>query len=139
PARPPPPPPGPPPREPPAPAGTAGRLVDGGQKLPAGVLAAPAGLGAYPAVLVQVGMPLALVAGALAGGRAGVQQRPGDVGVILGLGAYEPDGGGADVGAVQAQPDALDQLGHVLLAEVVVGAGGTGLACGPQGVGGGGP
>jgi hypothetical protein len=42
--------------------GTAGLLAHGGQELPAGLLATPAGLGAHPAVLVQVGMPLALVA-----------------------------------------------------------------------------
>ncbi len=102
-------------------------LFHGGQELPAGLLAAPAGLGAHPAVLVQPGMALALVAAALAGGHAGLQQRPGDACVGLGLAAGDPDGGGAHVGAVQAQPDALDQLGQVLLAQVVVGVGGAGL------------
>jgi hypothetical protein len=40
----------------------AGLLSDGVQELPAGLLAAPAGLGADPAVLVHPGMPLALIA-----------------------------------------------------------------------------
>ena len=71
--------------------------------------------------------PLALVSTALAGRRAGLQQRPGDACVVLGLAAGDPDGGGADIRAVLAQPDALDQLGQVLLAQVVVGVGGAGL------------
>jgi hypothetical protein len=41
-------------------------LSDGVQQVPAGLLAAPAGVGADPAVLVHLGMPLALVAAALA-------------------------------------------------------------------------
>jgi len=36
-------------------------LFDGVQQLPAGALAAAAGLGAHPTVLVHLGMPLALV------------------------------------------------------------------------------
>jgi hypothetical protein len=78
-------------------------------------------------VLVHAGVPLALVAAAAAGRHAGLQQGPGDVGVVLGLAAGDPDGGGADVGAVQAQPDAADHLGDVLLAQVGVGVGGAGL------------
>src|SRR6266498_234054 len=109
-----------------------------GQELSARLLAAPAGLGAHPAVFVPLGMVLALVAAALAGGRAGLQQRPGDACVVLGLAAGDPDGGGADVGAVQAQPDALDQLGDVLLAQVGVGVGGAGLGALDERVHGGG-
>ena len=37
------------------------------------------------------------------------------------LTAHHPEGGGADIGAVQAQPDALDHLGPVLLAQAGVG------------------
>ena len=40
--------------------------------------------------------------------------------------AYDPGGGGADIGAVQAQPDARDHFGQVLLAQVSVGVGGAG-------------
>src|SRR5438876_11173639 len=94
--------------EAPAPIGMAGLLFHDGQKLPAGLLAASAGLGAHPAVLVLMGMALALVATALADGHAGLQQRLGDVGIVLGLAGDDADGGDADVGAVQAEPDALD-------------------------------
>src|SRR6478736_8241906 len=84
------------------------RLFQGGQELPAGLLAAPAGLLADPAVRVHPGVPLALVAAALAAGHAGLEQGPGDAGVVDRGAAYDPDGGGADVGALQAQPDARD-------------------------------
>ncbi len=78
-------------------------------------------------MLVHLGMPLALVAAAFANGHTGLQKWPGDAGGVLGLAACDPDGGSADIGAVQAQPDALDQLGQVLLAQVVIGVGGAGL------------
>src|SRR5579859_6485273 len=98
-------------------AGTAGLLFQGIQEFPAGLLAASAGLSADPAVL-HIGMPLALIAAALADGYAGLQQRPDEAGVVLRLAADHPCGGGADIDAVQAQPDAPDHLGHVLLAQV---------------------
>jgi len=101
-------------------------LFRGVQEIAAGLLAAPAGLGADPAVR-HVGVPFALIAAALADGHAGLQQRPGDVGVVVRRAADDPGGGRADIGAVQAQPDAPDHLGHVLLAQVRVGIGGTGL------------
>jgi hypothetical protein len=94
-----------------------GLLFPGIQELPAGLLAAPAGLGADPAVR-HAGMPLALIAAALADGHAGLQQRPGEAGAVHRLACYDPHGGGADIDAVQAQPDAPDHLGHVLLAQV---------------------
>jgi hypothetical protein len=95
------------------------------QEIAAGLLAAPAGFGAHPAVR-HVGVSFALIAAALADGHAGLQQRPGDVGVVVGLAADDPRGGGADIDAVQAQPDARDHLGHVRLTEVsgVVGVAG---------------
>src|SRR5690349_13977945 len=53
----------------------AGLLFHGVQEFPAGTLAAPAGLGADPAVRVHPGVPLAFIAAALADGHAGIQQR----------------------------------------------------------------
>ena len=85
-----------------------GREFHGGQELTAGPLAASAGLGAHSAVLVHPGMVLALVAAALAGGHAGLQERLGNVGVVLSLAADDSDSSAADVGALQAQPDALN-------------------------------
>src|SRR5215468_908159 len=114
------------------------RLSQGGQELPAGLLAAAAGFGADPAVRVHPGVPLALVAAALAAGHARLQQGPGDAGVVGRRAAYDPDGGGADVGALQAQPDARDHLGHVLLAQVGVDIGGAGLGAVVERVDGGG-
>src|SRR5215472_14893886 len=102
-------------------------LLQGAQELPAGLLAAPAGLGADPAVRVVLGMPLALVTTALADGHASLQQRPGDVGVVLRQAADDPAGGSTDIRAVQAQPDAPDHLGQVRLAQVGVGIGVAGL------------
>ena len=112
-------------------------LFRGVQEIAAGLLAAPAGFGADPAVR-HVGVPLALIAAALADGRAGLQQRPGGTGVVFGQAADDPGGGGTDIGAVQAQPDARDHFGQVLLAQVSVGVGGAGLGAVADRVDGGG-
>jgi hypothetical protein len=103
-----------------------GLLWPGVQEVPAGALAAAAGLGADPAMR-HVGMPLALIAAALADGRARPYQQPGGGEVTPGRAAKDADGGGADIGAVQAQPDARDHFGEVLLAQVSVGVGSAGL------------
>ena len=57
-------------------------LFDGVQQLPAGALAAAAGLGAHLTVLVHLGMSLALVTAVLAHRRAGLKERLDDVGVV---------------------------------------------------------
>jgi hypothetical protein len=79
-------------------------------------------------VLKVPGMPLALITAALADGHAGLQQRADHVGVVLRQAAYDPSSGGADIDAVQAQPDAPDHLGQVLRTQVSVDVGGTGLS-----------
>src|SRR6266567_5960255 len=61
------------------PSWSAGLLFDGVEESPAGLLTAPARLFADPAVLMMLGVPLALVAAALADSHAGRRQRPGDV------------------------------------------------------------
>jgi predicted metal-binding membrane protein len=81
------------------------------QKLPAGLFAASACLGADPAMGVHPGVPLALVAAAPADRHACLKQRLGDVGGVVSGTAGDLGGNGADVGAVQAQPDAPDHLG----------------------------
>src|SRR5262249_54642639 len=78
-----------------------GLLEHGVQERPRGLLAAPARLCADPAVLVQLRVPLALLAAALANGRAGLEQGPREAGVRLGLATRDPDRCAADVGAVQ--------------------------------------
>jgi hypothetical protein len=54
-----------------------------------------------------VRVPLTLIAAGLADGHACLQQRSGGGGVVFRRAADNPAGGGADIGAVQAQPDAL--------------------------------
>jgi len=67
-----------------------------------------------------LGMLLALFAATLARGDASLQKRPGDASVVGRLAADHSESGGADIGAVPAQSDALDHLGQVLLAQVIV-------------------
>jgi predicted metal-binding membrane protein len=102
-------------------------LFQGIQQLQAGLFAAPARLRADPAMRVHPGVPLALVAAASADRHARLKQRLGDAGGVVRGTAGDVGGDGADVGAVQAQPDAPDHLADVLLAQVGVGVGDAGL------------
>jgi hypothetical protein len=95
------------------------------QEVTAGFLASQAGLGADTAVLVPISVPLALIATALAKGRTGCQQERGSAVICSATG--DADGGSADIGAVQAQADAVDHLSHVLLVQVSIGVSGAGL------------
>ena len=91
------------------------------------LLAAAAGLGADAAVLVLVGVLLALL-GAEAAGRAEGLDLLADERVLrLRLAREDAAGGGADVGAVEVGADALAELGGLLLREAGVGAGRAGL------------
>src|SRR5690242_3204996 len=83
--------------------GCLGLLSEGAQQVPARSLTAPAGLGADPAVFVHPRVPLTFVAAALAGCRAGLEERRNDAHVVLRLAADNPSGGDADIGAVQAE------------------------------------
>jgi len=65
-------------------------------------------------------MLLALVGAGFASGRARLQEQPGDIGVALGLAACDPDGRATDVGTVQAQTNALDEVGPMLLSKISV-------------------
>src|SRR4051812_43872422 len=111
----------------PAPSWRAGS-AEAGEQLSACGLAAPAGLGTDPAVLVHRGVACALVAARLAGGGAGLEHRAGEVGVVAGVPGQHPEGGVADVGAVGAGADALGQLGDHVLTQAGVGAGGARLS-----------
>ena len=79
-----------------------GRDFDGGKELMAGPLATPAGLGAHPAVLVLLSVPLALIAAVLADSDAGLQQRLSDVRVVFRRSTDGPDSTATDVNALQA-------------------------------------
>ena len=63
----------------------AAALTDGAQDAVAGVLAPEARLGTDATVLVHGRVLLALVRASLAGGRARLEERPGDVGVVTGV------------------------------------------------------
>ena len=98
------------------------------------MFATPAGLPAHAAVRVHVGMPLALISATLADRHTGLNQRLGDIGVVFGRAADNPERSCANVGAVQAQPNALDHVGKVALAQVGVDVGGAGLDAAGEGV-----
>src|SRR5262249_13788180 len=95
------------------------------QELPASQLASPACLETNPAMRVFARMSLTLVTADFAGASACLQQRPGDVRVVLRLPADDLEGGITHIGAVQTQAHALDQPGQVLLAQVSVSVGGA--------------
>src|SRR3954451_17726192 len=103
------------------------RSAEGAEQIAASLLAAAADLGADPAVLVHVGVPLALVAARLARGGARLEDHAGDVRVVTGVPRQHPSGRLAHVGAVEARADALPEIGDHLLAEIGVGARGAGL------------
>jgi hypothetical protein len=101
--------------------------AEGCEEFIAGCLAAPARLGADPAVLVHACVLFAFIAAGLAYGGAGLEHGAGDVGVIAGVAGEDAASCGADVRAVEVGADAFGQLGHHVLAQTSIGAGGTGL------------
>src|SRR5256885_14804468 len=96
--------------------------AEGGDQLLACLLATSARLRADPAVLVHLGVPLALVSAGPAGGHAGLEHSAGKVGVVAGMPGQHPARGVADVSAIQAGADALDQGGDPGLAQARIGA-----------------
>src|SRR5260370_18750118 len=109
-------------------------LGHGGQQLTAGLFTTAAGFLAHPAVRVHLGMPLALISATLADRHTGLNQRPADIGVVFGRAADNPERSCAEVGAVNAQPDAFDHVGKVALAQVSVNVGGAGLGAVAEGI-----
>jgi hypothetical protein len=103
------------------------RVIRGGrwlrhctQELAAGLLAFPAGGFAHPTVSMRAGMAFAFVAAGAAYDNAGLEEWPHDLGVKFGRSTENRSSGTADVGAVQAQPDAFDHVGQVVLAQIRV-------------------
>src|SRR6266550_8345703 len=88
----------------------------GVEKLMAGLFATPARVPAQPAVRVHFGVPLALICATLAYCHTSLNQRLGDIGVVFGRAADNPERRCADVGAVHAKPEAPDHVGKVALA-----------------------
>src|SRR5690606_24738765 len=91
------------------------------------LLAAAAGLGADPAVLVLVRVLLALLGAQPAGRPEGLDLLADERVRRLGLAGEDAAGGGADVGAVEVEPDAPPEHVELLLGEAGVGAGRAGL------------
>ena len=89
------------------------------------LLAAAAGFGADPAVLVVMGMPLALISTGTARCGAGLDGRTEDAEIELRLARHHPAGGVAEIGAVKTQSNAADHVSDVLLGETRVGARGA--------------
>src|SRR5436309_9095144 len=87
-----------------------------------GPLTTAADLGADPAVLVVGGVLVALLCARPTGCCAGLDLRAEDAEVRLGLPDEDAAGGLAGVSAVEAESHAADQLRHVRLCEVGVGA-----------------
>ena len=92
--------------------------------------AAPALLPAEPAVLVVIRVALTLAGADRTELPARRDLRSGGLGDVLGLAAEEAGGRVADVGAVQAEPDATAHLGDVVLRQVCIGAGRAALQAG---------
>ena len=79
-------------------------------RLLAGLLAATTSLSADPAVLVVPGMVLALLPAKLAGGRTDLKHLPQNLFIRSRAPRHQGACGGAHVGAVEIEPDALLQL-----------------------------
>jgi hypothetical protein len=86
------------------------------------LLAASAGLGAHPAVLVVRGVLLTLVTAQAACFGTSLEGRPRHLRLEGRLPRHYPAGGGAHVGAVQVEPDAAGERLGIVLAEAGVGA-----------------
>src|SRR5262245_15541258 len=100
-------------------------LAKGCEEVVAYLLAASTHLGAEAAVLVVGSVQLALLGAGQAGHRTGFDAGADDAKVGRCPSCQDASGGVANVGAVQAEPNASNQGGAVVLAETIVGARGT--------------
>ena len=107
--------------------GTMARGLEYSQHGVAGFLAGAADLGAYPAVLLVGGVPLALLRAQAACFGASLERGPRHLGLEIGLAGEDSARGVADVGAVEVVPYAAGERLGVVLTEAGVGAGGAAL------------
>jgi hypothetical protein len=105
---------------------TAFDSADRREQVLACLLAAATHLGADAAVLVMLGVALALRTTGAACHQAAFKRCANHADVGCGLAGHDAAGGIADVSAVEAEANAADEILYVALAEVSVGAGGTG-------------
>jgi hypothetical protein len=100
-------------------------LAESREEVVAYLLAASTHLGAQAAVFVAGSVQLALLGAGQAGHRTGFDACADEAKVGRRLPCQDAAGGVANVGAVEVEPYAPDQVGAIVLAETVVGAGGT--------------
>lgn len=115
-------------------AGSGGGLWDRPQELLAGFGAAAAAVGAGPAVLVLLSVPVALLGADEASRPARFELTADEARVGLGLAREDAPGGGADVGTVEVEPDAAAEHPHLLFCEAGIGAGDAALLAFEAGV-----
>src|SRR2546423_3271182 len=101
------------------------RSADRLEQVVAGLLTAAAHLGANAAVLVVLGVPLALFATGTARHHAALNGCADDAGVRRCLAGHDAAGGVAQIGAVEAKANTSHQLLRIALAEVGIGTAGT--------------
>ena len=99
--------------------------ADRRQQVLASLLALAAHPGADAAVLVMLGVALALRTTGAARHQAAFKRGANHAEIGRGLAGHDATGGIADVGAVQARANAADEILHPALAEVSVGTAGT--------------
>jgi hypothetical protein len=102
------------------------RLAESCEQSAARLLAAAANLCADAAVVVVGRVAVALLGARTTCDNACLDRGSDDAEVRLGLAGHDAAGRVAHVGAVEVEPNAPHQLGHVRLAEAGVGAGGAG-------------
>ena len=105
---------------------TSRSVLERRQQVVTGLLAAPTDPGADPAVLVVLGVTVALLGADAAGRRAGLHRRAKHADVALGLARRDAAGGVAQLGAVETETDAADHGLDVGLGQIGVRAGGAG-------------
>jgi hypothetical protein len=104
------------------------RKSDSAQGAFAGLFAAAADLGANPAMLVVLRVPVAFVRAEAAGEGAGFEQRANEFFVGAGSARRNRSHGQAEVGAIEIKTNALPQLRDAALSDAGVGAGNAALS-----------
>src|SRR5689334_17788267 len=96
-------------------------LAHGREQIATGLLTAAANLRADAAVVMVGGVPLALLGARTTGDHARLERGADDSDVGFGLTGQHSADAVADIGAVEIEPDAPDELRHVRLAKAGVG------------------
>src|ERR671914_206010 len=100
-------------------------LAGSGEQIAARLLAATANLSADPAVVMVGRVTIALLGAGTTRDNARLDRCTHDTELGLGLTGHDPAGRVAHVGAVETEPNAPHELGHVRLAEAGVRAAGA--------------